>query len=136
MTVKKILFAFVAVSMALPACSAMNYARGGIYKDLDENLTIVSLVENPGKYLKRDIVFAVRYYKKGDLPCPLGQDYVNLIIADRVSYITLNKAWIKKDKAAVLDAFKEMETVVMKARVFNIDKEKDPNLEVLEIAKE
>lgn len=136
MTAKQIFAAFVAVSMALPACSAMNYVRGGIYKDLDENLTIVSLVENPGKYLNRDIVFAVRYYKKGDLPCPLGQDYVNLIIADRVSYITLNKAWMKKDKTAVLDTLKEMETVVMKARVFSIDKEKDPDLEVLEIAKE
>jgi hypothetical protein len=43
---------------------------------------------------------------------------------------------MKKAKAAILETFKEMETVVIKVRVFNIDKEKDPNLEVLEIAKE
>ena len=136
MTAKKFYAAFVALSMTLPACSTMNYVRGGIYRQLDENLTIVSLVENPSQYLNREIVFAVRYYKKGDLPCPLGEDYVNLIIADRVSYITLNKVWMKKAKAAILETFKEMETVVIKVRVFNIDKEKDPNLEVLEIAKE
>jgi hypothetical protein len=35
-----------------------------------------------------------------------------------------------------LDALKEMETIVMKARVFAIDKEKDPNLEALEIVPE
>jgi hypothetical protein len=61
---------------------------------------------------------------------------VNFIIADRVSYITLNKVWIKKDKANILDSLKEMETIVMKARVFKVDKEKDPNLEALEIVKE
>jgi hypothetical protein len=81
-------------------------------------------------------VFSVRYYKKGDLPCPLGDDYVNFIIADRVSYITLDKVWIKKDKAKILDTFQEMETVVMKARVFKVDREKDPNLEALEIVPE
>jgi hypothetical protein len=117
-------------------CSALNFVRGGIYKSLDENLTIVSLTENPTKYLNKEIVMSVRYYKKSDLPCPLGDDYVNFIIADRVSYITLNKVWIKKDKAQVLDSLNEMETIVMKARVFKVDKEKDPNLEVFEIVKE
>ncbi len=117
-------------------CSPLNYVRGGIYRSLDENLTIVSLTENPAKYLNKEIVISVRYYKKSDIPCPLGEDYVNFFIADRVSYITLNKVWIKKDKAQVLDSLKEMETIVMKARVFKVDKEKDPNLEALEIVKE
>ncbi len=117
-------------------CSPLNYIRGGIYRNLDEDLTIVSLTENPSKYLNKDIVMSVRYFKKSDLPCPLGEDYVNFIIADRVSYITLNKVWMKKDKAQVLDSLKEMETLVMKARVFKVDKEKDPNLEVLKIVKE
>jgi len=117
-------------------CSATNYLKGGIHKALDENLTIVGLTENPNKYLDKEIVFSVRYYKKGDLPCPLGDDYVNFIIADRVSYITLNKVWIKQDKAKALDDLKEMETIVMRCRVFRIDKEKDPNLEALEIVRE
>jgi len=124
------------MSAVLGGCAAMKNDKGGLHRDLDENLTIVSLTENPSKYLDKEITFAVRYYKKGDLPCPLGDDYVNIIIADRVSYITLNKAWIKKEKAGVLDSLKEMETVVMKAKVFQIDKEKDPNLEVLEIVPE
>ncbi len=136
MTAKKFCAAFVALSMTLSACSTMNYVRGGIYRQLDENLTIVSLVENRNQYLNREIVFAVRYHKKGDLPCPLGEDYVNLIIADRVSYIMFNKVWMKKSKASILDTFKENETVVIKARVFAIDKETDPDLEALEIAKE
>jgi len=117
-------------------CSPLNFIKGGIHRSLDEDLTIVSLTENPNKYLNKDIVFSVRYYKKSDLPCPLGEDYVNFIIADRVSYITLNKVWIKKEKAQVLDSLKEMETVVMRARVFKVDKEKDPNLEASEIVKE
>lgn len=120
----------------LIGCSPLNFLRGGIYKNLNEDITIVSLTENPSKFLNREIVFSVRYYKKSDLPSPLGDDYVNFIIADRVSYITLNKVWIKKDKASVLDSLKEMETIVMKARVFKIDKEKDPNLEALEVARE
>jgi hypothetical protein len=122
--------------VAFTACGATNYLRGGIYRQLDESLTIVKLTDNPKKYLNHEIVFSVRYYKKGDLPCPLGEDYVNFIIADRVSYITLNKVWMKKEKAGVLDSFKEMETIVMKARVFRIDGEKDPNLEALEIVRE
>ena len=93
-------------------------------------------MENPNKYLNQEIVFSVRYYKKGNLSCPLGSDYVNFVIADRVSYITLNKVWIKNEKAKQLDTLKEMETIVMKARVFKVDKEKDPNLEALEIVKE
>ena len=99
-------------------------------------MTIVGLTENPSKYLNKEIVISVRYYKKGDLPCPLGDDYVNFLIADRVSYITLNKVWMKKDRAGILDTLKEMETIVMKARVFKIDSEKDPNLEALEIVRE
>ena len=66
----------------------------------------------------------------------MGSDYVNFVIADRVSYITLNKVWMKTDRAKILDTLKDMETVVMKARVFKVDKEKDPNLEALEIVKE
>jgi len=124
------------VCVTLSACGATKYLRGGIYRQLNENLTIVRLTDDPKKYLDKEIVFSVRYYKKGDLPCPLGDDYVNFIIADRVSYITLNKVWINKDKAEVLNSFKEMETVVMKARVFKIDREQDPNLEALEILPE
>jgi len=120
----------------IAACSAARYVKGGIYRSLDENLTIVSLTEAPNKYLNREIVISVRYFKRGDLPCPLGEDYDNLIIADRVSYITLNKVWIKKQRAKVLDSLKEMETVIMRARVFKVDKEKDPNLEAIEIVPE
>ncbi len=131
----RLLAIFIAF-FAISACGATKYLKGGVYKELDENLTIVGLTENPNKYLDKDIVISVRYYKKGDLPCPLGEDYVNFIIADRVSYITLNKVWMKKDKAKTLDKLKEMETIVMKARVFKIDKEKDPNIEALEIVPE
>jgi hypothetical protein len=128
---------FIAVTiLILSSCSALNYVKGGIYKDLDGSLTIVGLMENPNNYLNREIVFSVRYYRKGNLPCPLGSDYVNFVIADRVSYITLNKVWIKNEKSKVLDTLKEMETIVMKARIFKVDKEKDPNLEALEIVKE
>ena len=133
---RTILVMFLAVGLVLPACTAVRYLKGGIYRDLDEDLTIVTLTDNPRKYLNKEIVFSVRFYKKGDLPCPLGDDYVNFIIADRVSYITLNKVWIKKDKASELDGLKEMETIIMKARVFKIDREKDPNLEALEIVPE
>lgn len=132
----KSLLPILVVCFTIMSCSSVKFLKGGIYKDLDENLTIVGLTENPNNYLNKEIVFSVRYYKKGDLPCPLGDDYVNFIIADRVSYITLNKVWIKKEKAKVLDTLKEMETIVMKARVFKIDKEKDPNLEALEIVPE
>jgi hypothetical protein len=117
-------------------CAAARMFRGGIYRQLDENLTIVALTTHPRKYLGKKIVISVRYYKRGGLPCPLGKDYVNLVIADRVSYILLNKVWIRKEKAHVLDSFKKMETVVMKAKVFKIDEEKDPNLEVLEMVPE
>jgi hypothetical protein len=130
------LLAIFIACFAISACGTTKYLKGGIYKDLDENLTISGLTENPNKYLDKDIVFSVRYYKKGDLPCPLGEDYVNFVITDRVSYITLNKVWMKKDKAKALDKLKEMETIVMKARVFKIDKEKDPNIEALEIVPE
>ncbi|HMK34906.1 MAG TPA: hypothetical protein VK463_07570 [Desulfomonilaceae bacterium] len=132
---KKFLLLSIAC-FALAACGSTKYLKGGIHRQLDENLTIVGLTENPGNYLNKEIVFSIRYYKKGDLPCPLGDDYVNFIIADRVSYITLNKVWINKDKAKVLDTLKEMQTIVMKARVFAVDKEKDPNLEAIEIIPE
>lgn len=133
---RRLLVAFLAACLVLPACSTARYLKGGVYRDLDENLTIVALMDNPRKYLNKDIVFSVRFYKKGDLPCPLGDDYVNLIIADRVSYIMLNKVWIKKDKASLLEGLKEMETIIMKAKVFKIDREKDPNLEAIEIVPE
>jgi hypothetical protein len=126
----------LAVAALVTACGAGKYLRGGTYRDLDDGLTIVKLTEDSKKYLDREIVFSVRYFKKGELACPLGKGYVNLVIADRVSYITLNKVWIKTDKARGLGALKEMETIVMKARVFAIDREKDPNLEALEILPE
>jgi len=126
----------IVACIAIASCSATRYLRGGIHKDLDDSLTIVSLIDTPNTFLNKEIVFSVRYYKKGDLPSPLGEDYVNFIIADRVSYITLNKVWIKKDKAHVLDTLKEMETIVMKARVFKVDREKDPNIEALQIEPE
>jgi hypothetical protein len=136
MVARKIASLVVLVSLSCTACAAGKYLKGGIHRQLDESLTIVKLTDNPSNYLDREIVFSVRYFKKGNLPCPLGDDYVNFVIADRVSYITLNKVWIKKEKAKVLDSFKEMETVVMKARVFRVDREKDPNLEALEIVPE
>jgi hypothetical protein len=135
-TASRLLIIIFAGCLVVAACGPMNYLKGGIYKDLDTNLTIVGLTENPNNYLNKDVVFSVRYFKKGDLPCPLGDDYVNFIIADRVSYITLNKVWVKKEKAGMLDKLKENETIVMKARVFSIDKEKDPNLEAIEIIPE
>ncbi len=98
---------------------------------LDEELTIVNLIDNPNKYLSKEVFLSVRFYKKGDLPCPLGDDYVNFIIADRVSYISLGKIWMMRDFAKAFDTLKEMEIIVMKARVFAIDKEKEPNVEVL-----
>jgi len=136
MVARKIASFVVLASLSCTACAAGKYLKGGIYRQLDEGLTIVKLTDNPGNYLDKEIVFSVRYFKKGNLPCPLGEGYVNFVIADRVSYITLNKVWIKKEKAKVLDTFKEMETVVMKARVFRVDREKDPNLEALEIVPE
>ncbi len=129
-------FLVISICLALAACGSTKFLKGGIHRQLDENLTIVSLTENPNHYLNKEVVFSIRFYKKGDLPCPLGEDYENFTIADRVSYITLNKIWMKKDRAKVLDTLKEMETIVMKARVFAIDKEKDPNLEALEIVPE
>lgn len=136
MTRRTLLFTSLVACLTLSCSAAANYLKGGIHRDLDEDLTIVKLTENPNKYLNKEIVMSVRFYKKGDLPCPLGEDYVNFILMDRVSYITLNKAWIKKEKAGILDKLKETETIVMKARVFAIDREKDPNLEALEIVPE
>jgi hypothetical protein len=121
---------------ALAACSALNIMRGGVYRELNEDLTIVGLTRQPQRYLDKQIVFSVRYYKKGELPCPLGEDYINFIIADRESYYTLNKVWIKKDKADILGSLKEMETIVLKARVFKVDEARDPNLEALQIVRE
>lgn len=122
--------------VAITACMATRYLKGGMYRELNEDLTIAELQRNPSKYLNKEIVISVRYVKKGDLPCPLGDDYVNFSIADRISYILLDKVWIKKEKAQVLDKLKEMETIVMRARVFRVDPQKDPNLEALEIAPE
>jgi len=36
----------------------------------------------------------------------------------------------------LINDLKEMETIVMRSKVFRVDKEKDPNLEALEIEKE
>ncbi len=126
----------VCFCLILVSCSATKYLKGGIHGKVDEDLTIVKLMEAPNKYLNDEIVFSVRFYQKGNLPCPLGDDYVNFIIADRISYIMLDKVWIKEKKAGVLDQLDEMETVVMKARVFKVDREQDPNLEALEIKPE
>ncbi len=136
MNLKKLLLIVLALCWLLPACSAVQYLKGGMYRELNEDITIVGLTDNPKAYLNKEIVFSVRFFKKSDLPCPLGDDYVNFVIADRVSYITLNKVWMKKDKAKILDELKEMETIIMKAKVFKIDPEKDPNLEALEIIRE
>jgi hypothetical protein len=136
MNLKKLLLTVLVLCWLLPACSAVKYLKGGMYRDLNEDITIVGLTENPKTYLNKEIVFSVRFFKKGDLPCPLGENYVNLIIADRVSYITLNKVWMKQDKAKILDELKEMETIIMRAKVFKIDREKDPNLEAVEIVRE
>jgi hypothetical protein len=124
------------IGFALSGCGTMKLFQGGLHRNLDEDLTIVKLTEKPNNYLNKDIVFSVRYYKKSDLPCPLGDNYVNFIIRDRISYISLNTVWMKKEKAGVLDTLKEDETIVMKAKVFKIDKEENPNLEALEIVKE
>ncbi|MGB6065076.1 MAG: hypothetical protein WBG50_09720, partial [Desulfomonilaceae bacterium] len=61
--------AILLVCLTVTACSAARYLKGGIYKNLNENLTIVGLTENPNKFLDKTIVISVRYYKKGDLPC-------------------------------------------------------------------
>lgn len=132
-TIPCVLFVFCTL---MTSCAVTNFVRGGIYRQLDQDLTIVKLMQDPRKYLDKEIVFSIRYYQTGDLPCPLGPDYVNFSIADRVSYITLNKVWIKKEDAEVLTTLEEMETIVMRARVFQVDEARDPNLEALEIAKE
>jgi hypothetical protein len=136
MTLHKYLALLCVSALLLCGCGMTKLIKGGMHRTLDEELTIVKLTETPAKYLDKDIVFSVRFYKKGDLACPLGDDYVNIIIADRVSYITLDKVWMKKEKAGILNSLKEMDTIVMKAKVFKIDKEKDPNLEALQIEKE
>jgi hypothetical protein len=136
MKLKKLSLIFVALCWVLSACSAANYLKGGMHRDLDEDITIVELTDHPEKYLNKTIVFSVRFFKKGDLPCPLGEGYVNLVIADRVSYITLDKVWMKKDKAGILDELKEMETIIMRAKIFKVDGPVNPNLEALEIIRE
>jgi hypothetical protein len=130
------LILIVVLCAALAACSVTRYFKGGLYRELDENLTIVGMISDPERYLDKEIVFSVRFYKKGTLPCPLGKDYVNFKIADRVSYIMLDKVWIKKEESGVLDSFQEMDTIIMKAKVFKVDKEKDPNLLALKIVPE
>ena len=50
------LLAIFIACFAITACGATKYLKGGVYKDLDENLTIVGLTENPNKYLDKDIV--------------------------------------------------------------------------------
>lgn len=136
MKLKKLTLIALTVCCLSSACSAVNYLKGGMHRDLDEDITIAELQEHPRDYLDKTIVFSVRFFKKSDLPSPLGDDYVNFIIADRVSYITLDKVWMKKEKAGILDKLKEMETIIMKARIFKIDSARDPNLEALEIIRE
>ncbi|MEW6348607.1 MAG: hypothetical protein AB1646_06065 [Thermodesulfobacteriota bacterium] len=120
----------------LAACAVTRIFRDPLHRDLDESLTIVTLIKDPKKYLNKEIVISVRYGEKGTLPCPLEGEYVNIIIKDRVSYIAFDKVWMKETKADELEKFKANDTVVMRVKVFRIDKEKEPNLEVLEIAPE
>lgn len=136
MPVPKTTILLLTACLAIAACSTSRYLKGGIYRDLNENLTIVGLTESPNFFLNKEVVMSVRFFEKSDLPCPLGEDYVNFIIADRVSYIMLNKVWMKKDKVQSLETLKKMDTIIMRARIFKVDKEKDPNLEALEIVKE
>jgi hypothetical protein len=121
---------------ATSSCGAFKFLQGGIHAQMDEEVTISSMLQDPDKYLDEDVVFSVRYSKKGARPCPLGDDYVNFVIRDRISYISLDKAWIKKEDSNILDKFEENDTVVMKAKVFRIDNQRDPNLLALQIAPE
>ncbi len=123
----KLLF-FLTISLMLSSCGALNYIKGGLHAKLDKNVTISSMLQDPERFLDEDVVFSVKYSKKGDRPCPLGEDYVNFVIKDRISYISLDKAWIKKDASDVLNNFDEDDTVVMKAKIFKIDKQREPNL--------
>ena len=136
MHIEKKLTLLVVACVALSSCSTVNYLRGGIYRELDPHLTIVRITRDPSKYLDKEFVFSVRYYKTGELPCPLGDEYVNFSVADRESYITLDKIWIKKANASVLERLNENQIVIVKARVFKIDEAKDPNVEALEIVPE
>ncbi len=58
------LLAIFIACFAISACGATKYLKGGVYKDLDENLTIVGLTENPNKYLDKDIVISVTVLQK------------------------------------------------------------------------
>lgn len=51
MSGRKQLLLVLAVCLALSACSSTKYLKGGLYRELDENLTIVGLTEAPNKYL-------------------------------------------------------------------------------------
>jgi hypothetical protein len=126
----------LAIYLTTTACGALNFVKGGLHAQMDEQVTISSMLRDPEKFLDEDVVFSVRYIKKGDRPCPLGEDYVNFVIRDRISRIPLEKAWIKKVDSNILDKFKKDETVVMKAKVFRIDKQRDPNLLALQIVPE
>jgi hypothetical protein len=122
------------VTCVLMSCSgATRYLKGGIHKDLDPDLTISKMQKDPAKYRDKTVVMSVRFYKKSDLPCPLGDDFVNFLIMDHISFITLDRVWIKKENAQVLDTLKESDAITIKARVFDVDVTKNPNLEALEI---
>jgi len=128
--------AIIVACIVVASCSATRYLKGGIHKEVDDSLTLVRLIDSPNQFLNKEIVFPVEYYGKGDLPCPLGEDYVNFTIADRGKGYISHKVWIKKDKAHVLDTLKINDIIVMKARFFKFDREKDPNLEALQIEPE
>ncbi len=129
-------FLVAVACLLLTACGVSRFLKPPIYRNLDESLTIVYLTEHSKKYLNKTIVFSVRYQQKGGLRCPLEGDYVNIILADRISRITLDKVWIRKDKEYIVDNFKKDDTVVVKAKVFEVDSAKNPNLEVLEMVPE
>jgi hypothetical protein len=133
---RKRLLPIFLVCVILSGCAVTRYLKGGIHRELDPSLSAAGLVKDPEKYVNRVIVFSVRYFGIGKAECPLGKDYVNIEIADRVSYITFKKVWMKKSKSDVLKSFKENETVVMKVRVFAVDDDNDPNLEALDITPE
>lgn len=136
MGLKLKLLLILPICLMMSSCGALNYIKGGLHAKLDKTVTISSMLQDPERFLDEDVVFSVKYSKKGDRPCPLGQDYVNFIIKDRISYISLDKAWIKKDASDVLNKFDKDDTVVMKAKVFRIDEQREPNLLALKIVPE
>ncbi len=138
----KLLLSAVLICTAIVAVTSISCCQNDYPKPASQQLapgkglSLMTVMADPKEFLDREVELFVRYYKKGGLPCPLGPDYANFVIADVISYITLNKVWIPKEKAKKLDTLTEMEIIAVKVRVFAVDKENDPNLEVLRLAAE